>query len=161
LAEDSVSHGREQPELIARKIRPQINYLPAHDMRLRRDLEVFFDAATQNTMVALVHGSIVNTLKPEPKRSKLGQFRPETKMRGWWIGCAAVACLVGSFVLSELWSMIPGAILAVSALVLGKLGLDSKGRILALVGLIGGVLLIGVYLTVLIIGKENIGILLR
>ena len=98
----------------------------------------------------------MSTLTPEPKKSKLGQFRPETEMRGPWVGYVAIACVVGSFVLSELWSMIPGAILAASAVVLGKLGLDSKGRKLAFVALIAGVLLTGIYLTVLIIGKENI-----
>jgi len=86
----------------------------------------------------------------------LGQFHPETEMRGPWVGYAAMACVVGSFALGGLRSMIPGAILAASAVVLGKLGLDSKGRSWALVALIAGVLLTGIYLTVLIVGKENI-----
>jgi len=100
----------------------------------------------------------VNTLKPEPKKSALGRFRPETKMRGRWIGYAAVACLVASFILYELWGLIPGAILAAAAIYAGKMGLDSKARIPALIALIAGILLIGVYLTVLFVGKENIGI---
>ena len=77
-------------------------------------------------------------------------------MSGRWIGYAAIACIVSSFILSVLWGMIPGAILAASAIVLGRLGLDSKGRSLALIALILGVLLIGIYLTVLIVGRENI-----
>ncbi len=98
----------------------------------------------------------MNTLKPEPKKSTLGRFRPETKMHGRWVGYAALACVVGSFLSYELWGWIPGAILVVSAVVLGKLGLDSKGRSLSLIALIVGVVLIGVLLTVLIIGKEKI-----
>ncbi len=101
------------------------------------------------------YDAIMNTFKPEPKKSTLGQFRPETVMRGWWIGCAALGCCVGSLILNELWGWIPGVILAISAVVLGKAGLDSKGRTPSLVALILGVVLIGAYLTVLIVGKEN------
>ena len=54
---------------------------------------------------------------------------------------------------------IPGIILAAAAIYAGKKGLDSKGRNLALIALIAGVLLIGIYLTVLIVGNENIGIM--
>ncbi|MCK5248266.1 hypothetical protein KAR02_15275 [Candidatus Bipolaricaulota bacterium] len=105
-----------------------------------------------------LHSTIVNTLEPERKRTTLGRFRPETKMRGRWVGYVAMACVVGSFVLYDLWGWIPGAILAASAVALGKLGLDSKGRNLSLIALILGGVLIGVLLTVLIVGKENIGI---
>lgn len=86
----------------------------------------------------------MNTLEPERKRSTLGRFRPEKRMRGHWIGYAALACAVSSFVLYELWGQIPGAILAAAAIYAGKKGLDSKGRNLALVALIAGVLLIGI-----------------
>ena len=100
----------------------------------------------------------MNTLKPEPKKSTLGRFRPETRMRGHWIGYAALACAIGSFVLNELWGLIPGAILAAAAIYVGKMGLDSKARIQALIALIAGILLIGFYLSVLFVGKENIGV---
>lgn len=106
-----------------------------------------------------LYSTIVNTPEPERKKSTLGRFRPETRMRGWWVAYAAIACTVGSFVLYELWGLIPGAILAASAIALGKLGLDSKGRSLALIALILGVVLMGVLLTVFIVGEENIGIL--
>ena len=101
----------------------------------------------------------MNSLEPERKRTILGRFRPETTMRGHWVGYAALACTVGSFVFYELLGLIPGAILAAAAIYAGKKGLDSKGRSLALIALITGVLLIGIYLTVLIVGKENIGIM--
>jgi len=100
----------------------------------------------------------VNTLKPEPKKSTLGQFRPETRVRGRWLGYTALACAIGSFVLNELWGVIPGAILAAAAIYVGKIGLDSKARIPALIALLVGILLIGLYLTVLFVGKENIGV---
>ena len=106
-----------------------------------------------------LYSTIVNIPEPERKKSTLGRFRPEAKMRGWWVAYAAIACTVGSFVLYELWGLIPGAILAASAIALGKLGLDSKGRSLALIALILGVVLMGVLLTVFIVGEENIGIL--
>ena len=98
----------------------------------------------------------MNTLRPEPKKSTLGQFNPETEMRGPWVGYVAMACVAGSFALGGFRSLISGAILAASAVVLGKLGLDSKGRSWALIALIAGMLLTGIYLTVLIVGKENI-----
>lgn len=101
----------------------------------------------------------VNIVEPERKKSTLGRFRPETKMRGRWIGYAALACVVGSFVFYDLWGWIPGAILVASAITLGKLGLDSNGRGMSLIALILGVVLMGVLLTVLIVGKEHIGIL--
>ena len=101
----------------------------------------------------------MNTLRPEPKKSTLGQFNPETEMRGKWLGYVAIACVAGSFVLGGFRSLILGAILAASAVVLGKLGLDSKGRSWALVALIAGMLLTGIYLTVLIVGKENIRVI--
>ena len=98
-------------------------------------------------------------MKPERKKSTLERFRPETKMRGRWIGYTALACVVGSFVLYSLWGWIPAAILAASAIALGKLGLDSNGRGPSLIALILGVVLVGVLLTVLIVGKENIDIM--
>ena len=76
-------------------------------------------------------------------------------MRGRWIGFAAFACLLASLILNELLGMIPGFTLAIAGLILGKWGLDSKGRLVSTVALILGVVLIGVYLTVLIVGKEN------
>ncbi len=101
----------------------------------------------------------VNIVEPERKKSMLGRFRPETKIRGRWIGYVALACVVGSFVFYDLWGWIPGVILVASAITLGKLGLDSNGRGMSLIALILGVVLMGVLLTVLIVGKENIGIL--
>jgi len=98
----------------------------------------------------------VNTLGPKPKKSKLGQFHPETRMHGRWIGGAGISCLVGSFILGGLRSIIPGMMLAICAAVLGKIGLDSKGRIFASIALIGGVLFTGIFITVLIVGRENI-----
>ena len=76
-------------------------------------------------------------------------------MRGRWIGFAALGCLLASLILNELLGMIPGFILAIVGLLLGKWGLDSRGRLLSTVALILCVVLIGVYLTVLIVGKEN------
>jgi len=101
---------------------------------------------------------IMNSLRPEPKKSTLGRFRPETQMPGRWIGLSGLVCIVGSFLVHQWVGMIPGFVLAAIAALLGKLGLDSKGRAIAWVSLIGGIVLIGVYLTVLIIGTENIGI---
>ena len=118
-----------------------------------------FRLLTINTQLARYISYIVNTVEPERKKSMLGRFRPETKMRGRWIGYAALACVVGSFVLYDLWGWIPGVILVASAITLGKLGLDSNGRGMSLIALILGVVLMGVLLTVLIAGKENIGIL--
>ena len=100
----------------------------------------------------------MNTFKAKPKKSTLGQFHPETPMRGPAVGYAAMACVVGSFVLNSLWGWVAGVLLASAAVVLGKIGLDSEGRGVALVSLILGVVLIGVILTVLIVGSENIGI---
>ena len=76
-------------------------------------------------------------------------------MRGRWIGYAALGCLLASFILNELLGVLPGFILAITGLLLGKWGLDSKGRLLSTVALILGVVLIGIYLTVLIVGKKN------
>jgi len=100
------------------------------------------------------YDSNMDPFNPEPKKSNLGQFHPETEMRGRWIGYAALGCLVSSLILNELLGMIPGFILAIAGLVLAKWGLDSRGRLLSMAALIVGVVLIGVYLTVLIIGKE-------
>jgi len=61
-------------------------------------------------------GYIVNTVKQERKKSTLGRFRPETKMHGRWIGYTAVACVVCSFVLYDLWGWIPGVILVASGI---------------------------------------------
>ena len=97
----------------------------------------------------------MDPFKLGPKRAKLGQFHPETEMRGRWIGFVALGCLLASFILNELLGMIPGFVLAIAGVILGKWGLDSKGRLLSTVALIFGVVLIGVYLTVLIVGKEN------
>lgn len=69
-----------------------------------------------------------------------------------------MACVVGSFILNSLLGWVAGILLAGAAVVLGKVGLDSEGRALALVSLLLGVVLIGVILTVLIIGSENIGV---
>jgi len=102
-----------------------------------------------------LYSIIVSRVKPERKKPTLERFRPETKMRGRWIGYTALACVVGSFVLYSLW----GWILAASAIALGKLGLDSNGRGPSLIALILGVVLMGVLLTVLIVGKENIDIM--
>jgi hypothetical protein len=100
----------------------------------------------------------MNEFKVKPKTSTLGQFSPEKPLRGPGVSYAAIACVVGSFVLNSLLGWIAGILLACAAVVLGKIGLDSKGSGLALIALILGVVLIGVILTVLIIGSENIGI---
>lgn len=102
------------------------------------------------------YDSNMDPFNPEPKKSNLGQFHPETEMRGRWIGFAALGCLLGSLIINELWGMIPGFILAIAGLLLAKLGLDSKGRLTSMAALILGIVLIGVYLTVLIIGKESL-----
>ena len=108
----------------------------------------------ERTIDSCYHSSM-DPFKPEPKKSTLGQFHPETEMRGRWIGFAASGCLLGSLIVNELLGMIPGFLLAIAGLVLAKWGLDSKGRLLSMAALIAGVVLIGVYLTVLIVGKEN------
>lgn len=100
----------------------------------------------------------MNTFKAKPKKSTLGQFHPEAPMRGPAVGYAAMACVVGSFVLNSLWGWVAGICLAGAAVVLGMIGLDSEGRGVALVSLILGVVLIGVILTILIVGSENVGI---
>jgi len=105
--------------------------------------------------LALPSVSGMDPFKPEPKKSNLGQFHPETEMRGRWIGFAALGCLLGSLIINELWGMIPGFVLAIAGLLLAKSGLDSKGRLTSMAALILGIVLIGVYLTVLIIGKES------
>jgi hypothetical protein len=97
----------------------------------------------------------MDPFKPEPKKSNLGQFHPETEMRGRWIGFAALGCLAASLIINELLGMIPGFLLAIAGLVLAKWGLDSKGRLLSMAALVVGVVLLGVYLTVLIVGKES------
>ena len=74
------------------------------------------------------------------------------------MGYAGLASLAVSFGLHQLAGVLPGLLLAVGASFLGKLGLDSKGRGAALVSLIGGILMIGIYLTVFLIGRENIDI---
>lgn len=79
-------------------------------------------------------------------------------MRGPWMGHLAMACVIGSFVLNSLLGWVAGLLLAVAAVILGKLGLDSTGRGMSLVALLLGVVLMGVLLTVLLIGSENIGI---
>ena len=133
--------------------------LSVHSMRLQNLWGLFIKvghlALHRKHTVVVFHNDIMNTFKPEPKKSTLGQFRPETMMRGRWIGFTALGCFASSLVLNELWGWIPGVILAASAVALGKLGLDSKGRGLSLIVLILGVVLIGAYLTVLIVGKEN------
>ena len=101
------------------------------------------------------YAASMDPFKPEPKKSNLGQFHPETEMRGRWIGLAALGCLLASLIAHELWGMIPGSILAIAGLLLAKSGLDSKGRLTSMAALILGIVLIGVYLTVLFIGKEN------
>jgi hypothetical protein len=100
----------------------------------------------------------MNEFKIKPKTSTLGQFNPEKPLRGPGVSYVAIACVVGSFVLNSLLGWVAGVLLAIAAVVLGKLGLDSTGRGLALVALILGVVLIGVLLTILIVGRENIGI---
>jgi len=97
----------------------------------------------------------MDPFKSRPKKSNLGQFHPETEMRGRWIGYAALGCLVSSLITNELLGMIPGIILAIAGLILGRWGLDSQGRLLSMAAMIVGVALLGVYLTVLIIGKES------
>lgn len=104
------------------------------------------------------HGSKMNTFKPKPKKSTLGQFHPETKMRGKGIGYVAMGCVVGSFILNALWGWVAGLLLAIAAVVLGKIGLDSTGRGLSLVAMLLGMVLIGVLLTILILGWEKIAI---
>ncbi len=79
-------------------------------------------------------------------------------MPGHGIGISGLICVVGSLALHQWIGMIPGLVLAAVAIYLGKRGLDSKGRAMALVSLIGGIVLVGVYLTVFIVGSENIGI---
>jgi hypothetical protein len=101
--------------------------------------------------------STMNTLRPEPKKSTLGQFRPEEPMRGPWIGYLAMSCVIGSFILNSLLGWVAGVLVAGCAVVLGKMGLDSTGRGLSLIAMLLGVVLIGVLLTVLLIGQENIG----
>ena len=91
----------------------------------------------------------MDPVKPEPRKSNLGQFRPETEMRGRWIGFAALGCLAASLIVNELLGMIPGFVLAIAGLLLGKFGLDSRGRLLSMAALILGIVLIGSYLTVL------------
>ena len=100
----------------------------------------------------------MNTFKPKPKKATLGQFHPETKMRGKWVGYVAMGCIVGSFILDALLGWVAGLLLAVAAVVLGKLGLDSTGRGLSLVAMLLGIILIGVLLTILILGWEKIPI---
>lgn len=133
--------------------------LSVHDMRLQEFLEIFLLGLAPFLLhrkhTSVVFHDVMNEFKLEPKRSTLGQFRPETMMRGRWIGFLSLGCLVSSIILNELWGWIPGVILAISAVVLGRFGLDSKGRGLSLVALILGVVLVGAYLTVLIVGKEN------
>ena len=79
-------------------------------------------------------------------------------MRGRWIAYAGLSCAVGSLVLHQTLGFVPGLLLAAAAALLGKIGLDSKGRSVALVTLLIGIVLIGTYLTVLILGDENIGL---
>lgn len=100
----------------------------------------------------------MNTFEPEPQKPALGQFRPEKPMRGPWIGYVAMGCVIASFIFNYLLGWVAGVLVAGCAVVLGKIGLDSKGRGLSLIALLLGVVLIGVLLTVLMIGKENIGI---
>lgn len=101
------------------------------------------------------YDSLMDPLKREPKRTTLGQFHPETEMHGRWIGFAALGSLLASLISNELWGMIPGFALAIAGLLLAKFGLDSKGRLTSMIALILGIVLIGVYLTVLFIGKES------
>ncbi len=79
-------------------------------------------------------------------------------MRGRWIGYTGLVCLATSLGLHQLVGLLPGLLLAVAASVLGKFGLDSKGRGAAFVAVIGGILMLGIYLTVFLIGRENIDI---
>jgi len=69
-----------------------------------------------------------------------------------------MGCIVGSFILDALLGWVGGLLLAVAAVVLGKLGLDSTGRGLSLVAMLLGIILIGVLLTILILGWEKIPI---
>ena len=79
-------------------------------------------------------------------------------MRGPAISYIAMGCVVGSFILNDLLGWIAGFLLAIAAVVLGKIGLDSTGRGLALVAMLLGVVLIGILLTIRILGWEMIAI---
>ena len=90
-----------------------------HNMRLQEFLEIFslgldpFSLHRKHTTIVFHDG--MNEFKLEPKRSTLGQFRPETVMRGRWIGFTALGCFASSLILNELWGWIPGVILAAAA----------------------------------------------
>ena len=79
-------------------------------------------------------------------------------MRGRWIGYTGLVCFGASLGLHQFVGLLPGLLFAVAASLLGKFGLDSKGRGAAFVSLIGGILMLGIYLTVFLIGREHIDI---
>ena len=65
---------------------------------------------------------------PEPRRSKLGKFRPETRMLGYWVGYSALALAIGAVILGELGSRIAGFFLAAISVGLSVAGIRSKAR---------------------------------
>jgi len=65
---------------------------------------------------------------PEPKRSKLGKFRPETRMPGYWVGYIALSLAIGSVLVGELGSRLVGVLLGAGSIGIGVLGIRSKAR---------------------------------
>ncbi len=92
----------------------------------------------------------MDTQRPEPKRSTLGRFDPETRMRGHWIGWVALACCPASLAASQFVGTTLSLVLAIVGVLISIRGLRSKGRAVSLVALFLNAVLIMAFLLVLI-----------
>ena len=73
----------------------------------------------------------MTSLKPEPKRSTLGRFRPETPMRGPWLSLAALGSFLCSLILESVFaSLVPSLIFDAIAIFLAWKGISTRGRML-------------------------------
>lgn len=95
---------------------------------------------------------------PEPKRSKLGRFHPETRMLGHWVGLAAAFALFIALAFGQFELIVPALALdAVAVLLACKLGISSRSRTVSWIVLLAGIVYFVALLFPLFFGLDVIG----
>ena len=95
---------------------------------------------------------------PEPKRSVLGRFRPETPMRGPWVSVVALGSFLLSLMMEGVFSnLVPSLIFDALAIFLAWKGRLTRGRALGWIVLYASVGWTFAILTAHFWGREVIG----
>jgi Ca2+/H+ antiporter len=92
----------------------------------------------------------MDTQHSESKRSTLGRFEPETRMRGHWIGWSALACCVAALAASQFVGAVLSLLLGILGVCLSIEGLRSRGRAISVVAFFFNAVVVMAFLLVLI-----------